>query len=297
MMTAVAQVAPLVRTGLLGGIAVGVLLYPVASLAGLAVKSGAEAVDSLPRQLLIAPSPQTTYVYAADGKTLLTTFYEEDRKYIPISQMSPLVRNAIVAAEDSRFFEHHGVDLKGTVRAFVANQQAGGVSQGASTLTMQYVRNVLRDAADNPQDAVDATAQDSARKLREMRLAIALEKRMSKTSILEGYLNVAYFGHRAYGISAASHVYFSTSPDQLTLDQAATIAGLVQAPSDYDPAGPDRSAALNRRNYVIDRMAALGDISPAQAAAAKAAPVALHLSELPNDCVSVPAARARSTAT
>ncbi|TMM36177.1 MAG: penicillin-binding protein [Actinobacteria bacterium] len=290
MMTAVAQVAPLVRTGLLGGIAVAVLLYPVASLAGLAVKSGAEAVDSLPRQLLIAPSPQTTYVYAADGKTLLTTFYEEDRKYIPISQMSPLVRNAIVAAEDSRFFEHHGVDLKGTVRAFVANQQAGGVSQGASTLTMQYVRNVLRDAADNPQDAVDATAQDSARKLREMRLAIALEKRMSKTQILEGYLNVAYFGHRAYGIFAASNVYFSKPPDQLTLDEAAMVAGLVQAPSDYDPAGPDRSAALDRRNYVIDRMAALGDISPAQAAAAKAAPVALHLSELPNDCVSVPAA-------
>jgi membrane peptidoglycan carboxypeptidase len=122
-----------------------------------------------------------------------------------------------------------------------------------------------------------------------MRLAIALEKRMSKTSILEGYVNVAYFGHRAYGVFAASHVYFSTSPDQLTLDQAATIAGLVQAPSDYDPAGPDKSAALSRRNYVIDRMLAHGDISPADAAAAKAAPITLHLSEPPNDCVSVAA--------
>src|SRR5438552_1877000 len=107
MATAIVQLAPLVRLGLLGGIAVAVLLYPVAAVAGLMLKSGAEAVDALPRQLLIAPSPQTSYVYAADSRTLLTTFYEEDRRYIPISRMSPLVQMAIVAAEDARFFEHH----------------------------------------------------------------------------------------------------------------------------------------------------------------------------------------------
>jgi membrane peptidoglycan carboxypeptidase len=287
MLTTVARLAPLVRTGLIGGVAVAALTYPMAALAGLALKSGADTLDSLPRKLLIVPSPQTSYVYAADGKTLLTTFYEEDRKYIPISQVSRLIQRAILAAEDARFYEHHGVDLKGTVRAFVANQQAGGVSQGASTLTMQYVRNALRDSADHPQDAIDATAQNSGRKLREMRLAIALEKRMSKTQILEGYLNVAYFGHRAYGIFAASDVYFSKLPAQLTLDEAAMIAGLVQAPSDYDPAGVDRSAALNRRNWVIDRMADLGDITAAEAAKAKAAPITLHLSSPPNDCVSV----------
>jgi membrane peptidoglycan carboxypeptidase len=175
-----------VRTGLLGGLAVAALVFPVAALAGLGVKSGADGFDSLPRQLLISPSPQTSYVYAADGKTLLTSFYEEDRKYVPIGQMSPLIQRAIVAAEDTRFYEHHGVDLKGTLRAFVANRQAGEVSQGASTLTMQYVRNALRDSADSPQEAIDATAQNSGRKLREMRLAMALEKRMSKQQILEG---------------------------------------------------------------------------------------------------------------
>jgi len=289
-LTAIAKLAPLVRAGLIGGVAVAALAYPVAALAGLTVKSGADAIDSLPRQLLIVPSPQTSYVYAADGKTLLTTFYEEDRKYIRIGQMSPLIQQAIIAAEDARFYDHHGVDMKGTVRAFVANQQAGSVSQGASTLTMQYVRNALRDSADNPQDAVDATAQNSARKLREIRLAIALEKRMSKTQILEGYLNVAYFGHRAYGIFAAADVYFSKTPAQLTLDEAAMIAGLVQAPSAYDPASTDKSAALDRRNYVIDRMAELGDITPAQATVAKAAPITLKLTNPPNDCVSVPAA-------
>src|SRR5256886_4770122 len=204
--------------------------------------------------------------------------------------MPPLVQGAIVAAEASRFYEHHGVDLKGTGRAFVANQQAGGVSQGASTLTMQYVRNALRDSADDPQDAVDATAQNSRRKLREMRLAIALEQRMSKKQILEGYLNVAYFGHRAYGIFAASDIYFSKPPSELTLGEAAMIAGMVQAPSDYDPTGADGPAALNRRNYVIDQMAEHGDIGAAEAARAKAAPITLHLSDPPNDCVSVPAA-------
>src|SRR3989440_1036581 len=289
MLTTVAHLAPLVRTGLVGGLAVAALTFPVAALAGLTLKSGTDAFDSLPKQLLIVPSPQTSYVYAADGKTLLTSFYEEDRKYIPIGQMSPLVQRAIVAAEDSRFYEHHGVDLKGTVRAFVANQQAGGVSQGASTLTMQYVRNALRDSADDPQDAVDATAQNSRRKLREMRLAIALEQRMSKKQILEGYLNVAYFGHRAYGIFAASDIYFSKPPSELTLGEAAMIAGMVQAPSDYDPTGADGPAALNRRNYVVDRMAELGDIGAADAARAKAAPITLHLTDPPNDCVSVPA--------
>jgi membrane peptidoglycan carboxypeptidase len=113
---------------------------------------------------------------------------------------------------------------------------------------------------------------------------------MSKKQILEGYLNVAYFGHRAYGIFAASDIYFSKPPSELTLDEAAMIAGLVQAPSDYDPTGADPSAALSRRNYVVDRMAERGDISAVDAARAKAAPITLHLTDPPNDCMSVPAA-------
>src|SRR5256714_8730211 len=288
MLTTVAHLVRLVRTGLLGGLGGAALVFPVAALAGLGLKSGADAFDSLPRQLLIVPSPQTSYVYAADGRTLLTSFYEEDRKYVPIRAMSPLIQRAIVAAEDTRFYEHHGVDLKGTMRAFVANRQAGEVSQGASTLTMQYVRNALRDSADTPQEAIDATAQNSGRKLREMRLAMALEKRMSKRQILEGYLNVAYFGHRAYGIYAASDMYFRKPPSHLNPGAAALIAGLVQAPSDYDPTGSDPSAALNRRNYVIDRMAEHGDITAVAAAQAKVAPITLHLTAPPSDCVSAP---------
>ncbi|HKT05732.1 MAG TPA: transglycosylase domain-containing protein [Rugosimonospora sp.] len=290
ILTFVGRLAALIRVGLIGGIVLGAVAYPLAAIGGLGAMAGAQAIGDLPASLRIVPSPQTSYLYAADGRTLITTFYEEDRKYTALADTSPWIQKAVVAAEDARFYDHHGVDIKGTIRAFVANNQAGAVSQGASTLTMQYVRNALRDAATSPQEAVDATEQTSARKIREMKLAIELEKRMSKNQILEGYLNVAYFGHRAYGVYAAAQIYFSTLPSQLTLTQAALIAGLVQAPSAYDPAGSDPGAARRRRDYVITRMAQLGYISAADAATAQAMPIQLHLSDPPNDCTAVPAA-------
>ena len=114
-----------------------------------------------------------SYLYANDGTTLITQFYEEYRKYVPLSEISPNMLKAIVSSEDSRFYDHHGVDTRGVLRAFIANQQAGGVSQGASTLTMQYVRNVQRDSATTPQEVQEATEQTNVRKLREMRLAVA----------------------------------------------------------------------------------------------------------------------------
>jgi membrane peptidoglycan carboxypeptidase len=279
-----------IRLILISSLVIAAIAYPATAAIGLLAKIGADVYDRMPDELTITPSPETTYVYGADGKTPITTFYEEDRKYTPLTSISPLVQEAIVAAEDARFFQHRGVDFKGTIRAFVANQQAGAVAQGASTLTMQYVRNALRDGAATPQQSVDATVQDADRKVREMKLALNLEKRMTKQQILEGYLNIAYFGHRAYGVYAAAQTYFSKTPSDLSLDQAALIAGLVQAPSAYDPAGSDQAAALQRRNYVIDRMQQLEYISPGEAAQAKAAPIALHLSDLPKDCVSVPAA-------
>src|SRR3954452_3988646 len=242
----------------------------------------------MPEELTEVPTAQTSYVYARDGKTLLTSFYEEYRKPVKIEEMSPYITEAIVASEDSRFYEHHGVDAKGVARAFVANRQAGGVSQGASTLTMQYVRMALRDSAKTPQDALEATEQTTQRKLREMRLAIELEKKLSKQEILERYLNSAYFGHRAYGIFAASQVFFSKTPEQLSLNEAALLAGLVKAPSAYDPAvRNNQRAATERRNYVIDQMQKMGTITAAQADAAKKARIRLRLSTPPNDCVSV----------
>jgi membrane peptidoglycan carboxypeptidase len=286
-LAAAGRFAPLVRAGLISGLVVAGLAYPLAALAGIGVEHGSAALDAMPDELAVAPSAQTTYVYAADGKTLITMFYEENRRPVPLKNMSPYITEAIVASEDTRFYAHNGVDAKGIARAFVANQQAGGVSQGASTLTMQYVRMALRDGARTPKQALEATEQTTARKLREMRLAIELEKRLTKQQILERYLNSAYFGHRAYGIYAASQVFFSKPPQRLTLTEAALLAGLVKAPSAYDPATRDRTAATARRNYVIDQMAKLGTITPAQAGAAKRARIALRLSDPPNDCISV----------
>jgi membrane peptidoglycan carboxypeptidase len=287
-LAAAGRVTPLLRAGLITGLVVAGLLFPLAALGGAGVKAGSDALQRMPEELTVVPSAQTTYVYANDGTTLLTMFYEEHRRPTRLTEMSPYVAEAIVASEDTRFYEHNGVDAKGVARAFVANQQAGGVSQGASTLTMQYVRMALRDGAATPQQALEATEQTTARKLREMRLAIELEKHLSKQEILERYLNSAYFGHRAYGIFAAAQVFFSKSPKKLTLNEAALLAGLVKAPSAYDPATQNQSAAIDRRNYVIDQMLKLGTITEAQATAAKKSKIKLRLTTPPNDCISVP---------
>ena len=287
-LAAAGRVAPLIRAGLITGLVLAGLTFPLAALAGVGVKAGSDALQKMPDELTVVPSAQTTYVYANDGKTLLTMFYEEHRKPTKLADMSPYITEAIVASEDTRFYEHNGVDAKGVARAFVANQQAGGVSQGASTLTMQYVRMALRDGAATPQQAIEATEQTTGRKLREMRLAIELEKRISKQEILERYLNSAYFGHRAYGIFAAAQVFFSKSPKTLTLTEAALLAGLVKAPSAYDPATQDQTAAVARRNYVIDQMLKMNTITAAQAATAQKSKIKLKLTTPPNDCVSVP---------
>jgi membrane peptidoglycan carboxypeptidase len=282
-----AYLTPLLRAGLITGVSTAVVAFPLAAVIGLGAIAAAEFVHQLPDKLRPAPSAQVTYVYASDGKTLLTQFYEEYRKYVPLSAISKNMINAIVASEDSRFYEHNGVDVKGIIRAFVANQQAGGVSQGASTLTMQYVRNVQRDSAETPQQVTEATEQTNLRKLREMRMAVSVEQELTKEQILERYLNVAYFGHRAYGIYAAAEVFFTKKPRDLTLAEAATLAGLVKAPSAYDPAGPNKEAALARRNYVIDRMVASRYVPRQLAEQTKKQKIQLRLTDPPNDCVSV----------
>jgi membrane peptidoglycan carboxypeptidase len=278
--------APLVRAGLIAGIVVATVAFPLVGVAGLGVLAVTDTIDKMPDKLRDVPSAQVSYVYAADGETLITQFYEEYRKYVPMSEIAPNMLKAIVASEDSRFFEHNGVDPKGIVRAFVANQRAGGVSQGGSTLTMQFVRNVQRDSAETPQQVTEATEQTNMRKLREMRLATEVEKTLTKEQILEKYLNVAYFGHRAYGIYAAAEVYFSKLPKDLTLAESATLAGLVKAPTSYDPsANPE--AALERRNYVIDQMTDIKYLSPELGEQTKQLPIELHLTDPPNDCASL----------
>ena len=212
-LAAAGRLVPLLRAGLIAGIVIAAVAYPLVALTGLGAKATAHAVEQKTRRADAPPCPpRPRYVYAPDGKTMLTMFYEEYRQYTKLSDMSPNIQQAIVAAEDSRFYQHHGVDPKGVARAFVSNARSGGVSQGASTLTMQYVRMALRDSATTPEEVQEATQQTSLRKVKEMRMALDLEKEMSKEEILERYLNSAYFGHRAYGIYAASEIFFSKTP-------------------------------------------------------------------------------------
>jgi membrane peptidoglycan carboxypeptidase len=280
----VGRVVVLGRTGLVMGLVVAALAYPLATVAGLGIKATVERLDSQAERLPATAPAQTSRVYAADGATLVSQFYDENRLNTPLAGISSFVKQAIVAAEDARFYDHHGVDLKGVARAFVANRRSGQVSQGASTLTMQYVRNVLRDSARTPQEVQAATEQTGARKVREIQLAVAVEQKLSKTEILERYLNVVYFGHQAYGIGAAAQGYFSKDPADLTLPEAAMLAGLVQAPSTYDPAG-DQTTATNRRDYIIDRMVDLRYITRDAADQAKGQPITLRLTQPPSDCV------------
>nr|WP_246316453.1 transglycosylase domain-containing protein [Kineococcus aurantiacus] len=194
--------------------------------------------------------------------------YDQNRSVVGFDQIAPVMRDAIVSIEDDRFYQHGAVDFKGIVRALVSNT-GGGSTQGASTLTQQYVKNVLVQQAVQAGDTQAAAAavehegvDGYARKLREMKLAVGVEKEMSKDDILTGYLNVAYFQNNVYGIEAAAQFYFSKPAAELLLPEAALLAGMVQNPASYNPVEyPD--AAVKRRNVVLDRMLEVGKIDQA----------------------------------
>jgi penicillin-binding protein 1A len=212
---------------------------------------------------IAAPAAQaeTTKVFAADGSLITTLHAEQDREQVRLSEMAPSLKAAVLAIEDSRFFAHKGVDLRALARALRRHAPAGQVKEGGSTITQQYVKNVLLD----PKRTVH-------RKLREAVLAFQIERTHTKESILEGYLNRIYFGNGAYGVQAAAQLYFGKPASALTLAEGALLAGLIQAPENYDPfTAPD--AARARRHVVLARMRELHAAADADVAAADAAPV------------------------
>ncbi|WP_344316070.1 biosynthetic peptidoglycan transglycosylase, partial [Actinoplanes couchii] len=232
--------------GLLAGVVVAAAAFPAAAMTGLAAKAGGKTFANLPSELKEFSSPQITRAYASDGKTQIAVFYDEFRSDVPLKDISPNMQNAILAAEDRKFREHNGVDLKGVARAFVSNNQ-GGAQQGASTLTMQYVRMSLAYSATNPQEVIDATEDSPKRKINEMKYALQIEKQIGKDQILERYLNIAPFGNQAYGVFAASQVYFNKKPKDLSVAEAAMLAGMVKAPSSFNPTVPTGLEQITER--------------------------------------------------
>jgi len=272
--------------GVLAGLVVAAAVFPAVAVGALAAKAGADGFSNLPASLEVPTPPQISYLYASDGKTLIGTFYDENRHDIVLDDVPQVMRDAIIAAEDQRFYEHNGVDIQGVMRAFLANQSSGDATgQGASTLTMQYVRQALTYGATSPKDVLAATESTHERKIREMRQAVALEKKLTKDQILQNYLNIAAFGNGAYGIYAASQVYFNKEPKDLTLAEAALLAGLPKAPSAFDPTTESgRPQALARRTYVLNQMVELGMISRQQAELADKEPLNVTGTRTPRDC-------------
>jgi len=204
----------------------------------------------------------TTRILARDG-TLLARLYDKNRVYVPITQIPSVMREAMVASEDERFYSHSGVDIRGIARAAVANWQHQHIEQGASTITQQLARNMFL-----------TDEQTMGRKIQEALLAIEIERYYTKDEILERYLNLVYFGAGAYGVQAASHAYFGKDVSHLTLSEASMLAGLVAAPSLYNPYA-NLKLARDRQQHVLDRMVANGFVTEAQADAASSARIHL----------------------
>ncbi len=266
------------------GVVVAGLAIPFAGVLGFTTRSVAESMDELPAELQTEALPQRTRVVDGRGN-LLATLFDENRVNVSLSQVSRKMVQAIVAIEDYRFYEHGALDVKGTLRALVTNQASDEVVQGGSSITQQLVKLTLVQQADSPEEALAAKEETYARKINELRYAIALEQKQSKDWILERYLNTAFFGDGAYGIQAAARHYFDVNAKKLTVKQAAMLAGLVQSPTAFDPSKyPDR--ALQRRNIVLDRMAQLNAISNQKAEKLKQRKLGLKLQDTRQGCLS-----------
>lgn len=282
-------VALAVVSGLIGVLGAGLAL-PVIGAMGATARTIPETFNDLPAELEVVKPAEASRMLDADGR-VLAQFYSERRTLVNSDQIAPVMKDAIIAIEDWRFESHHGIDPEGMTRAMVNNLFKDGAStQGASTITQQYVKNILMDQGiqEGDQDLIDAAQEQSIeRKLREARYAVALESKMTKDQILTGYLNISAFGQNIYGVEAASRAYFSKSASELTLPEAALLAGAVKAPAEYDPlVNPE--ASEQRRNYVLSEMEIRGYITKEQRDEAQAVPLAdmLHPEAMVSGCSS-----------
>ena len=292
----------LVTLAVVAGVLAAAMVLPIVAASGILVRNQADKfttlslnTQGLPQrsEILDRNGNLLAYVYGVDlpyynnaSSTSVINYFGWDRQPVVYSQINENMINAIVAIEDSRYWVHGAIDLRGTIRAAVNDIQHQPV-QGGSTIAQQYVKNVLllsAEEADNAQGETAAAADTLNRKLNELRMAVAVEHQQTKQDILAGYLNDAYFGYNAYGIEAAAETYFGTTAAKLTVTQAATLAGIVENPSKYDPI-LDPKVALTRRNTVLARMAQTNNgLTAAQATIDEAKPLGLHVAVPQSGC-------------
>ncbi|MFN2538427.1 MAG: transglycosylase domain-containing protein [Mycobacteriales bacterium] len=249
----------------------GIVVGAAVAGAGLLVKQASDDFAALPDGLAVAGVPERSTLLDVTGRPF-AYLWSQNRRSVPGSAMAPSMRDAVVAIEDTRFYTNKGVDVPAVLRAAL-HDVGEGPRQGGSTITQQYVKNLLLVQADSAAEQRAAVEGTYRRKLAEARYALALTQRMSKADILTGYLNLVYFGRGPYGLQAAAETFFATDAHRLSVPQAALLAGLVKSPAEFDPfTHPD--AARDRRNLVIDRMQETGKLTAAAASAARAAPTA-----------------------
>ena len=287
-----------------GGVLAAAMIIPIVAATGVLVRNEADKFTTL--SLTAASLPQRSeildryghllaYVYGVDvpystsaSNASVLQYYGWDRQPVSYGQIDQNMVNAIVAIEDYRYWVHGAIDLRGTIRAALNDIEHKPV-QGGSTIAQQYVKNVLLLSAEEAGDTAAARAayaETLSRKLNELRLAVGAEHELTKQQILAGYLNDAYFGNNAYGIEAAAETYFGATVTNLTVTQAATLAGIVENPSKYDPI-QDPAMAVERRNTVLARMAQTNNgLTTAQAVADEAKPLGLNVSVPESGCES-----------
>ena len=310
----------LVGLSAVAGVLATAAVTPAIAIAGVSGSQALSIFENLPDSLTPGTPMEPTVFYATgtDGQPFeLARFFDQNRVPVNFDQVSPLLYDAILSSEDKSFYEHGGVNLGATVKAVYDNIR-GTSSRGASTISQQFVKNVLIQQCEQNvspgdkkyaeklnacwSDATNAVGSDGVeRKLQEMRYAIQIEKDYSKNDILLGYLNIANFGGQTYGIEAASNYYFGTTAANLTLDQAATLAGAVQNPNRFrfdkpggswtDGSGKARNSAEDgyadskfRRNYVLDRMLIDGKITKKQHDDAVALPITPNIHPSTQGC-------------
>jgi membrane peptidoglycan carboxypeptidase len=269
------------------------LLAPIAIVGAVATGVGISVFDNLPPYIKPVTASQASTLYAVDeaGKPVeVARFYEENRISVSYDDISSNFRDAAIATEDPNFWNHNGVDTISLLRATLTNVATGGGGPGGSTITMQYVKNSLIQAATiaGDQDAIDAArSRGIDRKVREIRYSLALEETTSKEDIFAGYANLSFFGHQINGIEAASQFYYGKSAKDLSLAEGAMLAAMLKAPEAYRPdAAENLDRAKGRRDYVIQNMVEKGYISQSEADAAKATPVTVNVTKVPTGCES-----------
>ncbi|GAA4386713.1 penicillin-binding protein [Tsukamurella soli] len=298
-------IAWLIGCCLLAGLLVAGVLFPFIGGAGLVSNRAADTVDNISSELLQGQVPEVTTVTDSTGAPI-AYLYDQRRVQVPFDQISPNMVRSIISIEDKRFMDHDGVDWQGTVRAFLKNSSAGEVQQGASTLDQQYIKNYqLLVLARSDADRRAATETTPARKLREVRMALTLERTLeeqakqekhvddaqakviAKEQILARYLNLVPFGNGAYGVEVAAQTYFGKHASQLTIPEAAMLAGMVQSSSALDPY-TNPQGVMTRRNTVLDTLIQNFPDKAAEYEQAKSTPLGVlpHPNTLPNGCIS-----------